>query len=83
VLKGSAVLSLISTLPFIMAPTATPVWDWLTIGGQGLNLGVLALGIFVRVPVDLLVSFILIKIALMLSKATGEGVAPQRTAGRA
>jgi hypothetical protein len=81
-LKGSAVLSLISTLPFFLAPAATPVWDWLTIGGQGLNPAVLALGFFVRMPVYLLVSVILIKIALVLSKATGEVAARPRTAGR-
>jgi hypothetical protein len=65
VLKGSAILGLVSTVPFVLALTTVHGFDGAT----------LLLGIVTRTPVYLLISVIAIKIAVALSKATSAAAA--------
>jgi hypothetical protein len=82
VLIGSALLGAVSTLPLFVTRAIVIGLDGPMAPSYSFDPGVIALGFVTRTPVYLLVSVVVIKIALVLSKATGEVMARLRTAGR-
>jgi hypothetical protein len=81
VLMGSALLALILMLPLFLALALAPATDGYQTGSYGFDPATLALGFVMRTPVYLLVSIIVIRITLALSKATAVVLARVRPAG--